>query len=291
MTTVSFPSGRSEPASNAHGRDRWLKWTLLAGALVAGAVLLLVVTATVVGALPALQHAGQALLSADWAPGSGEFGMAAMLAASLAAAALALLIAAPLAVVLAAWLHLYAPAVSTRLLRPLYELLAGIPSVVYGLWGLIALVPLINAVAPPGANLLTASLVLAMMILPYGILITDSHLATVPAEQKQAALACGLSRWGAFRVAWWPLVRRGTFRAMVLQFGRALGETMAVLMVAGNVVTMPSSLVDPVRTLTANIALEMSYAAGDHRAALYLSGLMLLVLSMLLMSMARERNA
>lgn len=257
---------------------------LSAGAALLGAVLLAaIVVSTLHGAWPALPALFDALGSSHWAPLSGRFGMLAMIAASVAASVLALLLAAPLAVLLAVWLALYCPPRLQSSLRALYELMAGIPSVVYGLWGLILLVPLISRLAPPGANLLSAALVLALMILPYGVLLIDSRLRRLPLSLRQAGLACGLSTWGCFRAIYWPLARRGAVNAMVLQFGRALGETMAVLMVAGNVVQLPDSLFVPIRTLTANIALEMGYAADLHRAALFLSGLLLLLLAMLLM--------
>jgi len=211
-----------------------------------------------------------------------------MIVGSLAVSLLALAIAAPLAVILAGWLVLYAPEFVRAPLRAIYELMSGIPSVVYGLWGLILLVPLISRLSPPGASLLTAAIVVALMILPYGVLLIDSRLRAVPLATRQAALATGMSRFAIFRAVYWPLSRDGAFRAMVLQFARAIGETMAVLMVAGNVVAMPDSLLAPVRTLTANIALEMGYADDAHRAALYLSGVLLLLAAMLTMAIVRR---
>lgn len=271
------------PPGDGRAADRLLA-LLTGGAALLGALLLAVILATTLsGAVPALGSLSEALTRAHWAPLDGRFGMLAMIAASLAASLLALLLAAPLAVLLAVWLALYCPLRMQGALRALYELMAAIPSVVYGLWGLTLLVPLINRLAPPGANLLSAALVLALMILPYGVLLIDSRLRSVPLAQRQAGLACGLSTWGCFRAVHWPLARPGALAAMVLQFGRALGETMAVLMVAGNVVQLPDSLLAPVRTLTANIALEMGYAADLHRAALFLSGLLLLLLAMALM--------
>ena len=270
--------------------DRWLNAVFIGAALVVAVLLLAIVGTTLQGTWPVLAEMRVALFSIDWRPTNGHFGMLAMLVATLAVSLLALLLAAPLAVALAAWLNLYAPGFIKNPLRALYELLAGIPSVVYGLWGLVALVPLVNSLAPPGASLITAALVLALMILPYGLLLADSDFRQVPVAQKQAAVAAGLSPWGAFRCVYWPLSRAAIYRGMVLQFGRALGETMAVLMVAGNVVQLPDSLFAPVRTLTVNIALEMGYASGDHRAALYLSGLILLVITLLVMALVRERG-
>ena len=202
-----------------------------------------------------------------------------------AAAVLALVIAGPVAVLLAAWLRYFAPSVRRPVLT-LVELMAGIPSVVYGLWGMLVLVPWINRLAPPGASWLAASLVLALMILPLALLVTDTALGQLPARYLQAGQALSLSRVGMLRRVLLPQAGPAIVSGLVLQFGRALGETMAVLMVAGNVVRWPTSLFDPVRTLTANIALEMAYATGDHRVALFASGLLLLLVTAVLLALS-----
>jgi len=165
-------------------------------------------------------------------------------------------------------------------------LLAGIPSVVYGFWGLVTLAPLVRQWHPPGVSLLTAILVLTLMILPTVALTVDAALAAVPVIHLRAAAALALSRWGMIRAVILPQARSGIASGMLLAAGRALGETMAVLMVAGNVVQQPHSLFDSVRTLTANIALEMAYAMGDHRAALFVSGLALLLMVLALVGAA-----
>jgi len=155
-------------------------------------------------------------------------------------------------------------------------LLAGIPSVVYGLWGLVVLAPIIRRWQPPGVSLLAGVMVLAIMILPTIALVMDTAIAAVPKPHLESAAALGLGRAATvFRVIL-PTAKVGILTALVLGAGRAIGETMAVLMVCGNVVQLPASVFDPVRTLTANIALEMAYATADHRAALFVSGLMLL---------------
>jgi len=281
LTTSSFP----QPTDR---RDRLLFVLCAISTLVVVALLLLLTVSTVLKAVPALPSLTQALTETNWAPLSGQFGMLAMIVGSLTVSLLALSLAAPLALILAAWLALYSPPLLRAPLRTLYELMAGIPSVVYGLWGLILLVPLVNQLAPPGASLLSAAIVVALMILPYGVLLIDSRLQSVPLTARQAALAAGLPRFAMFRAVYWPMTRDGAVKAMVLQFGRAIGETMAVLMVAGNVVALPDSVLAPVRTLTANIALEMGYADDGHRAMLYLSGVLLLLVAMLTMALVRR---
>ncbi len=262
--------------------DRLLSWALrLAGAM---AVLVLggIVLVLLIQSAPFLFDHGSGLWRNDWQPGQARYGMAAMVAGSIVVSVLALLMAGPLAVLLAAWLRYFAP-VLRRPTLALVELMAGIPSVVYGLWGMLVLVPWINQWAPPGASWLAASLVLALMILPLALLVIDTALGQLPARYLQAGQALSLSRVGMLRRILLPQAGPSIVSGLVLQFGRALGETMAVLMVAGNVVQWPTSLFDPVRTLTANIALEMAYATGDHRVALFASGLLLLLVTALLL--------
>jgi phosphate transport system permease protein len=172
----------------------------------------------------------------------------------------------------------YAPEHLRTAYRRLVELLAGIPSVVYGFWGLVVLVPLIGRLQPPGPSLLAGVIILAIMVLPTIALMADAAIENVPEPYLRAAAALGLSRWGTIRGVVLPAARSGLFTGVILETGRAIGETMAILMVCGNVVQTPDSLFDPIRTLTANIALEMAYAVGDHRAALFVTGLVLMAM-------------
>lgn len=225
-----------------------------------------------------------------WFPASGQFNLLAMLCATLAASAGALLIAVPLGVLSAVFSRFYSPGWLVIPLRRIMALLAGIPSVVYGLWGLTVLVPLIARWEPPGASLLSAILILALMVLPTVALTSEAALAAVPVSNLQGAAALGLSRKGVVLGVALPAARHGILIGALLAALRALGETMAVLMVAGNVVQMPAGLFDPVRVLTANIALEMPYATGEHRAALFASGLMLMVIVTILAWLANRRG-
>ena len=283
----STPSSASWPA--AAERGRWLDRLLALSALLTALIFVAILVLLAAHALPFVLTHGADLLSphAAWAPLEGSFGMLPMVAGTLLVALLALVIAAPLSLLAAAWLQLFAPPQVAAAVRALLELMAGIPSVVYGLWGLLFLVPLINAVAPPGASWLAASLVLALMIAPLALLLADAAFSRYPVAQRQAAWALGVSRWGLFRRLMLPHAGSAVFTALVLQFGRAVGETMAVLMVAGNVVQWPDSVFAPIRTLTANIALEMAYATGDHRAALYAAGLLLTLVVTALLALIR----
>lgn len=272
--------------------DRLAAPFFAATAAAAGLILLPIVALLVMESLPLLrpQTLWQAISTVDWQPQSNTYGLLAMLAASLTVSLLALILAGPLGILYAVWLNLYLPPAPAALLRSLLELLAGIPSVVYGLWGVMVLVPLINRHAPPGTSLLAAVLVLVLLILPFSALISDAALRSVARQRLPAARALAVSRWGTFLHVLWPETRSRITGGLVLQFGRALGETMAVLMVAGNIVQLPDSVFAPVRTLTANIALEMGYASGLHQSALFLSGLFLLAMTLVLMLFVDRRG-
>jgi len=260
-----------------------LLWLRLA-ASVCAAILLLVAGFVLLEAFEALRDIGPVRFAADasWHPASeadqGLYNLVPMLSATLFATLGAVLLAGPLGIASALFCQFYAPAWVAQLQRRIIGLLSGIPSVVYGFWGLVVLVPLIRLQAPPGPSLLAGILILAIMIVPTVALIAESSLAAVPEAYLLGANALGISRVGIiFRVAI-PAARSGLLTAVILGAGRAIGETMAILMVCGNVVAVPESVFAPVRTLTANIALEMAYAMGDHRSALFVTGVVLLVM-------------
>ena len=251
---------------------------LQAAAGLAAALVALVAVFVAGQAAPVMGRAGD-FLGSQWFPTEGRFGMAPMVWATLAVAGGAVLLAAPLGVASALFCQLYAPPRLAGAYRRLVQVMAGIPSVVYGLWGLVALVPVIAAWRPPGASLAAGVVVVALMILPTVALLVDAALTALPAAHLRSAAALGLGRAATAVDVLLPAVRRSTVGAVLLAVGRAVGETMAVVMVCGNVVQTPEGLFDPVRTLTANIALEMAYALDTHRAALFASGLLLLLLA------------
>ncbi|MEM7352957.1 MAG: phosphate ABC transporter permease subunit PstC [Acidobacteriota bacterium] len=273
--------------------DRALLAGLRLSATITGAVVVLIAVFLVAESWAALRAVGgwRFLADASWypaaGPAEGTFGLGPMLWGTLLTTAGAISLAAPLGILSAIFCRFYAPPALERPYRRLLELLAGIPSVVYGFWGLVVLVPLIARFQPPGASLLAGVLILALMILPTAALATDAALAAVPRRTLEGAAALGLGRWATLRGVVLPAAASGIATGLILAAGRALGETMAVLMVCGNVVQMPGSLFDPVRTLTANIALEMAYALDDHRSALFVSGLLLLAM-VTLMVLAAE---
>lgn len=265
-----------------------LLWSLRAVAALAAAIVVVIVAFVAIEALPALHSVGIARFLTDpsWHPAAGAergtFGLGPMLAGTLAAAGGAIVLAAPLGVGSAVFSRFYAPAPVARGYRRLVEVLAGIPSVVYGFWGLVVLAPMIARWQPPGQSLLAGILVLAIMILPTVALLSEASLRSVPEGHLRGAAALGLSRWATVRGVALPAARGGLLSAVLLAVARAIGETMALLMVTGNVVQAPHSLFAPVRTLTANIALELGYAMDHHRSALFVSGLALMALVVVL---------
>ncbi|MCW7540991.1 phosphate ABC transporter permease subunit PstC [Aquabacterium sp. A7-Y] len=258
--------------------DLWLVVGLRVLAAFAVALLTIIIWCLLSDAWNVFAEVGVARLAMDddWHPTENRFGLAPMAIASVASAVGSVVVAAPMGVGAAIWCRFHSGPRVSRAFRQMLALFAGVPSVIFGFWGLTTLVPLIARTHPPGASLLAGSLVLAMMILPTIALTSHSALEAVPSSYLAAGHALGL-RHGTIvvRVAL-VAARHGILVGVILSLGRALGETMAMLMVSGNVVQVPSSVYDSVRSLASNIALEMAYAAGIHRSALYACGLALI---------------
>ncbi len=223
------------------------------------------------------------LASSHWAPTKGHFGILAMIVSSLLVTLGAMVIGVPLGLSCAIVLAEFSPRRLKLILKPTLELLAGIPSVVYGFLGVIWLVPLIrDYLGGPGLSLLAAAIILGIMILPTIISISIDALSAVPDLYRDGSIALGATQWQTVRRVVLPAASSGIITAIILGMGRAVGETMAVIMVAGNALQMPTSVLQPVRTLTSNIALELGYAAGRHREALFATGIVLFVIIMIL---------
>lgn len=271
-------SSSSDNNSSPRRADALLESGVKALALLAGAIVVLIVVFLVIESGDALTEIGLFRFATDssWHPGDGRFNLMPMVLGTLYATAGAVVLATPLGVASAVFARFYAPAWLGGIYTHMIRLMAGVPSVVYGFWGLVVLVPWLGQIKSPGTSLLAGILILALMILPTITLISKAAIESVDQSHLRGAAALGLSRSGTLREMVLPAARNGIFTAVLLGMGRAIGETMAILMVAGNVVQIPGSVFDPVRTLTANIALEMAFALGEHRSALFLSGLVLL---------------
>lgn len=218
------------------------------------------------------------LLEMEWNPTKGVFGIGTMFIGSLVVTLAALVWSVPLGVITAIFMAEIAPKKVGKILGNLVELLAGIPSVVYGFFGLIVLVPIIrNYIGGNGLSVLAGAIVLGIMVLPTIINITRDSILRVPKEYKEGSLALGATHYQSIRRVILPAARSGIITAIVLGMGRAIGETMAVVMVTGNSTIVPDSILSPVRTMTSNIVLEMGYATGDHQAALFATGSVLFI--------------
>jgi len=235
--------------------------------------------------LPALKEAGliSFVLGKEWLP-PALYGILPMIITSLISTTGAVIIGVPIAIFTAIFLAELAPKWLANLVRPAVELLAGIPSVVYGFFGLVIIVPGIEAIfdIPAGNTLLAGIIVLAIMILPTIITISETSLRALPSVYKEGALALGASHIYTIFNVLVPAAKSGILTGVILGVARAIGETMAIIMVMGNAPAMPGSLLEPARTLTANIAMEMSYATGIHSSALYATGIVLLAFIVLL---------
>jgi phosphate transport system permease protein len=218
-----------------------------------------------------------------WRPSQGQFGILPMVLGSLYATAGAMVVGVPLGLLCAIYLSRFAPPRVHRLLQPGVTLLAGIPSIVYGFFGLSVLCPGIHALTgSSGKGLLTASLLLGLMILPTLISVGEAALNAVPQSYYEAALALGATHERGILTVVLPAGASGVLSGVILGIGRAIGETMAVVMVAGNQAQVPNGLLQGLRTMTASIVLEMGYASGLHRDALIATGVVLLVFILLL---------
>ena len=241
--------------------------------------------------VPAMKEIGfiEFLTEKIWKPNNKIFGIFPMIVGSLYVTAGAILFGVPIGILTSVFMAKYCPKQIYKPLKAATELLAGIPSVVYGFFGLVVLVPAIRDIgrglkeigivksSGNGSSMLTASLLLGMMILPTIIGVTESAIRAVPEHYYEGALALGATHERSiFRVVI-PAAKSGVISGIVLVIGRAIGETMAVIMVAGNQARMPAGILKGIRTLTANIVIEMGYATDLHREALIATGVVLFV--------------
>jgi phosphate ABC transporter permease protein PstC len=266
-------------------KELFIERVLLFLALSSIASLLLITVFIFWEGVPLIAHTGLGnfLLSSHWAPTRGHFGILAMIISSIFVTLGAMVIGVPLGLACAIVLAEFSPQMVKAILKPTLELLAGIPSVVYGFLGVIWLVPLIrDYLGGPGLSLLAGSVILGIMILPTVISISIDALSAVPDLYRDGSIALGATNWQTVRRVVLPAASSGIVTAVILGMGRAIGETMAVIMVAGNALKIPTSVLDPVRTLTANIALELGYASGRHREALFATGIVLFIIIMIL---------
>lgn len=217
-----------------------------------------------------------------WKPGNDIYGIFPMIVGSVYVTGISILIGVPLGLFTALYMTYFAPKRLYRVMKPAVELLSGIPSIVYGFFGLMVLVPLFRSIFGSGKSILTASVLLSFMILPTIITVSESSLRALDNSLLEGALALGDTKEKAVFRVMVPAASSGILSSVILGVGRSIGETMAVVMVAGNQPRIPGSVLDGVRTMTANIVLEMGYATDLHREALIATGAVLFVFVLIL---------
>lgn len=261
-------------------KEPLMKIVFMLAALVSIAAVVLICVFLFSNGVPGIAKIGlfDFLFGTTWRPANDLYGILPMIVGSIYVTAGALLIGVPIGILTAIFMAKFCPSRLYKLIKPAINLLAGIPSVVYGFFGLVVLVPFVrDTFGGRGMSVLTASVLLGLMILPTIVSVSESAIRAVPNSYYEGGLALGASHErSVFKVAL-PAAKSGIFAGVVLGVGRAIGETMAVMMVAGNQAVIPDSLTDGVRTLTTNIVMEMGYSEGLHREALIATAVVLFV--------------
>lgn len=274
-----------------------MRWVFAACACISILAVALICVFLFANGLPTLFEIGPLnfLLGTTWKPGNDIYGILPMILGSLYVTAGAILVGVPIGLLAAIYMSRFAPRRVNRVMLPAVQLLAGIPSVVYGFFGVIVLVPAVQSMVKSdffrnvlkvtdgkGMSLFTASLLLGIMILPTVITVSKTSLDAVPQSYYEGSLALGATHERSVFCAVLPAARSGVLSAVILGIGRAIGETMAVVMVAGNQTWMPQGLFQGLRTMTSNIVMEMGYSSGLHREALIATGVVLFVFILLI---------
>lgn len=246
--------------------------------------------------VPAIAEIGlpDFLFGTKWRPGNNLYGIFPMILGSIYVTAGAIIVGVPIGILMAVFMARFCPARLHRVLKPMVDLLAGIPSIVYGFFGLVVMVPFMQAHFPGnGKNIVTGALLLGIMILPTIISVSEAAIRAVPEHYYEGALALGATHERSVFLTVVPAAKSGIMAGVILGIGRALGETMAIMMIVGNQARIPDSIFKGVRTLTTNIVLEMGYATDLHREALIATGVVLFVFILiinLLFSLVKRRS-
>lgn len=261
-------------------KERAMHVIFIISACISIAAVVLICLFLFASSVPAIAEIGvfNFLFGTEWRPETNTYGIFPMIVGSLYVTAGALLVGVPIGVLTAVFMAKFCPEWLYRIMKPSVNLMAGIPSVVYGFFGLVVIVPFIrDTFGGRGMSVLTASILLGVMILPTIINVSESSIRAVPKSYYEGGLALGASHERSVFHTTLPAAKSGIFAAVVLGIGRAIGETMAVMMVAGNQPVIPKRLTDGVRTLTTNIVMEMGYSTDLHREALIATAVVLFV--------------
>ncbi len=281
LNTAAAPAKRSHGVRRLNDfKEKLMCVVFTAAACVSVAAVILICVFLFANGVPAIFEIGvkDFLLGKAWKPSQNTYGIFSMIVGSLYVTAGAMIIGVPIGILTSVFLAKFCPKKAYKVIKPAVELLAGIPSVVYGFFGLMVIVPFIRQLfGGSGTSMLAASVVLGIMILPTIIGVSESALRAVPDSYYEGSLALGASHERSVFYAVLPAAKSGILAGVILGIGRAVGETMAVVMVAGNQAVIPNKLTEGVRTMTANIVLEMGYAADLHREALIATAVVLFV--------------
>lgn len=245
--------------------------------------------------IPAMKEIGfvKFLTGCEWRPLNNVFGIFPMIVGSIYVTLGAIILGVPIGILCATYMARFCPPKLYKIMKPAVDFLAGIPSIVYGFFGLVVIVPMMQNLVGNGKGILTASIMLGIMILPTIISVSESNIRAVPESYYEGSLALGATHERSVFFTVLPAAKSGITAAVILGVGRAIGETLAVSMVVGNQPVLPESITSGVRTMTTNIVLEMGYAAGLHREALIATGVVLFVFILiinLLFSLIKKRG-
>ena len=261
-------------------KENGMKWVFFLAAFTSVLAVALICIFLFAGGVPAMAEIGfgDFLFGQKWKPGNNLYGIFPMIMGSICVTGVSLLIGVPIAIFTSVFMAAYCPKKIYPICQAAVNLMSGVPSVVYGFFGLVLIVPLMNAMTgKDGSTMLTASILLAIMILPTIIGVSETAIRSVPEHYYEGSLALGATKERSLFSVVLPAARSGVIAGIVLGIGRAIGETMAVIMIAGNQPRMPKGLFKGVRTMTANIVLEMGYATDLHREALIATGVVMFV--------------
>ncbi len=277
-------------------REKLMQAVFICAACVSIAAVVLICVFLFASGVPAIGKIGigEFLFGTEWRPSNEIFGMFPMIVGSIYVTAGALIIGVPIGILTAVFMARFCPTWLYRIMKPAVSLMAGIPSVVYGFFGLVVLVPFVREnIGGRGMSVLTASVLLGIMILPTIVSVSESSIRAVPGSYYEGSLALGATHERSVFCSILPAAKSGIFAGVILGVGRAIGETMAVVMIAGNQPVLPEKITSGVRTLTANIVLEMGYSTDLHREALIATAVVLFVFILIInlsFSLLKGRN-
>ena len=295
---ISSPGNRKKVRIMKNLKEQLMHMVFLLSACVSILCVAMICVFLFANGIPAIGKIGvfQFLAGEKWKPGNDLYGILPMILGSIYVTAGAVIIGVPIGILTAVFMSKFCPRHIYKVVKPAIDLLAGIPSVVYGFFGMVVIVPVVSQLfGGSGKSMLTASILLGIMILPTIIGVSESAINAVPSSYYEGSLALGASHERSVFFATLPAAKSGILAGVILGVGRAIGETMAVIMVAGNQARMPKGILQGVRTMTANIVLEMGYATDLHREALIGTAVVLfvfiLIINLSFSIISRKANA